>query len=102
LGTIGLVSFLVGGLTMLYLAVIWCLSRWNDAWPDVHLHETAILFYAIALFVIGAQFLSLGILGEMFAAYLIRDTDTYSVAEYTSPVGVTQSPAPQGGGGKRG
>jgi dolichol-phosphate mannosyltransferase len=106
LGTIGLASFLIGGLTMIYLAAIWCLSRWSDAWPDVHLHETAILFYAIALFIIGAQFLSLGILGEMFAAYLLRDTDTYSVAEYTSPVLVTQppspSPSPQGGGGKLG
>jgi dolichol-phosphate mannosyltransferase len=84
LGGIGLVSFLAGGLAMGYLAVIWCVSRISDTWPDVHLHETAALYYALALFIIGAQFLSIGILGEMLAAFMIRDTDTYSIAEYTS------------------
>jgi dolichol-phosphate mannosyltransferase len=93
LGTIGLVAFLIGGLTMCYLAVVWCLSRLSETWPDVHLHETAILFYAIALFIIGAQFLSIGILGEMFAAYLLRDADTYSVAEYTSPSAAARLPS---------
>ena len=34
---------------------------------------------------IGAQFLSIGLLGEMIAAYLVRDTDTYSIAEHTPP-----------------
>jgi dolichol-phosphate mannosyltransferase len=104
LGSIGLVSFLIGGLTMVYLAAIWCLSRLSDPWPDVHLHETAILFYALALFIIGAQFLSVGILGEMFAAYLIRQSDTYSIAAYTSPASVrntpSPNPSPQGGGGQ--
>jgi glycosyltransferase involved in cell wall biosynthesis len=85
LGTAGLVAFLAGSLMMLYLAAVWCLSRLSDTWPDAHLHETAALFYAIALIIIGAQFLSVGILGEMFAAFLIRDIDTYSIAEYTSP-----------------
>ena len=93
LGTAGLFAFLIGGVTMLYLAAVWCLSRLSDSWPDVHLHETAILFYAIALFIIGAQFLSVGILGEMFAAFLIRDADTYSVAEYTSPRNAQTAPA---------
>jgi dolichol-phosphate mannosyltransferase len=85
LGAVGLVSFVVGGLTMLWLAVVWGLSRLSEDRPDVHLHETAALFYALALFIIGAQFLSVGILGEMFAAFLIRDADTYSVAAFTSP-----------------
>jgi hypothetical protein len=84
LGTAGLAVFLIGGLMMLYLAAIWCFSRLSETWPDVHLHETAALFYAIALIIIGAQFLSVGILGEMFAAFLIRDVDTYSIAQYTS------------------
>jgi hypothetical protein len=42
---------------------------------------------------IGAQFLSIGILGEMFTAYLIRDTDTYSVAEFTSPLPTSKDAA---------
>ena len=42
-------------------------------------------YYSLALFIIGAQFLSIGLLGEMIAAYLVRDTDTYSIAEHTPP-----------------
>jgi len=85
LGTIGLVSLLCGGLGMFYLAVRWCLSRMIDGWQIVHLHETAALYYALALFIIGGQFLSLGFLGEMIAALLVRETDTYSISEHTPP-----------------
>jgi hypothetical protein len=46
----------------------------------VELHKTAALYYCLALFIIGAQFLSVGLLGEMIAAYWTRDTDTYSIA----------------------
>jgi dolichol-phosphate mannosyltransferase len=101
LGTAGIAAFLVGGVMMLYLAVIWCMSRLSETWPDVHLHETAAMFYAIALIIIGAQFLSVGILGEMFAAFLVRDIDTYSIAEYTSPDGgLSSKSAPREGVGE--
>jgi glycosyltransferase involved in cell wall biosynthesis len=86
LGTVGLLSFLLGGLGMTWLAARWVLSRLVDGWTPVHLHETASLFYCLGLFIIGAQFLSVGLLGEMIAAHWVRDTDTYSIAEHTSPV----------------
>lgn len=86
LGTVGLSAFLLGGVGMAFLALRWCLSRVNDIpQDDVHLHSTAALYYSLALFLIGAQFLSIGLLGEMIAAYLVRDTDTYSIAEHTPP-----------------
>lgn len=85
LGTVGLGAFLLGGLGMTYLAVLWVLSRVIDGWTVVELHKTAALYYSIALFIIGAQFMSIGLLGEMIAAYWIRDTDTYSIAEHTPP-----------------
>jgi glycosyltransferase involved in cell wall biosynthesis len=85
LGTVGLGAFLLGGLGMFYLAIRWLLSRMIEGSTIVHLHETAALFYCLALFIIGAQFLSIGLLGEMIAAYWIRDTDTYSIAEHTPP-----------------
>jgi hypothetical protein len=34
---------------------------------------------------IGAQFMSFGFLGEMITAYLVRESDTYSIREHTSP-----------------
>lgn len=85
LGTIGLSSVALGLLSMIYLAVRWCLSRTIDGAIPIHLHETAALYYSLALIMIGAQFMSFGFLGEMMTAYLVRDTDTYSIAEHTAP-----------------
>lgn len=94
LGTVGLLAFLLGGLGMAYLAIKWVLSRVLDGWTPIHLHEGAALFYSLGLFIIGAQFLSIGLLGEMIAAYLIRDTDTYSIAEHTPPARLTRDTPP--------
>lgn len=85
LGATGLVAFLVGLLLLGYLAVVWCISRLSPDMPVVHLHETAVLYYALASFLIGGQFLSVGLLGEMITAFLIRKADMYSVSEYTGP-----------------
>ena len=86
LGTVGLASFFLGGLGMIYLAAWWCLSRMISGRQIVHLHETAALYYSLALFIIGAQFMSMGFLGEMLTAFFIREADTYSIAEHTSPI----------------
>ncbi len=91
LGTVGLGAFLLGALGMFVLAVRWLLSRMIDGWSIVHLHETASLYYSVGLFIIGAQFMSVGLLGEMIAAYWTRDTDTYSVAEHTPPAATKKS-----------
>ncbi len=82
LGAIGLFAFLLGAIGLGYLAVAWCLTRALSAEP-IHLHETAMLYYSLGLFVIGAQFLSVGLLGEMLTAHQLRDRDTYSIAELT-------------------
>jgi dolichol-phosphate mannosyltransferase len=94
LGAVGLAAFLLGGLGMLVLAVRWVLSRTIEGWQVVHLHQTASLYYALGLFIIGAQFMSIGLLGEMIAAYLVRDTETYSIAEHTPPAAATRGTPP--------
>jgi glycosyltransferase involved in cell wall biosynthesis len=85
LGTIGLAAIVLGAAGMGYLGVRWGLSRVVDGWEVVHLHQTAALYYSLGLLLVGVQFLSLGLLGEMIAAHLVRDCDTYSIAEHTSP-----------------
>jgi hypothetical protein len=65
--------------------VRWVLSRTLEGAEIIHLHQTASLYYSLGLFIIGAQFMSIGLLGEMIAAYLVRDTETYSISEHTSP-----------------
>src|SRR5262245_24549543 len=85
LGTTGLLAFLLGGLGMGWLAFRWIVTRAFDGYQPIELHNTAALYYCLALFIIGAQFLSVGLLGEMIAAYWTRDSDTYSIAEHTAP-----------------
>ena len=85
LGTLGLLSFVLGGLDMFFLAARWFGSRLIDGLQPLHLHQTASLYYSLALCIVGAQFLSVGLLGEMIAAFLARDMDTYSIAEHTEP-----------------
>jgi dolichol-phosphate mannosyltransferase len=85
LGTIGLWLFLLGGLGLVVLSVLWVLSRMSDAWDDLHLHQRAAFFFSLGGLLLGGQLMSIGFLAELITAYKGRDTETYSIAEQTSP-----------------
>lgn len=85
LGATGLVAFLFGLILLGFLAVMWCASRLMPGMEPLHLHQTAALYYALGSFLIGGQFLSVGLLGEMVTAFLIRKADMYSIADYAGP-----------------
>ena len=94
LGGIGLSLFGLGGLGMLSLAVMW-LDPANRP-----IGTRPLLFYSIALLLVGLQLVTLGILAELVTAYNIRAEDVYSIAEripasesHSSP-GDTDSHAP--------
>ena len=82
LGTIGLISFVLGSLGMLYLAVIWAVNLFS---PDTFapLHRRPLLTYSAAALLLGAQMMSIGFLAELITAYQGRDEDSYSIAERT-------------------
>jgi dolichol-phosphate mannosyltransferase len=84
LGGLGLCSFLLGSLGLLYLAITWVIRLWH---PEAYepLHERALLIYALAALLLGAQMMSLGFLAELVTAYMGRDEDSYSIAEKTDP-----------------
>jgi dolichol-phosphate mannosyltransferase len=98
LGGLGLVSFLLGSLGMIYLACTWLIN--NLAYghlPEVALpgeptrpfrplHERPLLLYSVAALLLGAQMMSIGLLAEMITAHQARDEDTYSIAESTPSV----------------
>jgi glycosyltransferase involved in cell wall biosynthesis len=86
LGGIGLVLFGLGGLGMLYLALLWLDPR------NRPIGDRPLLLYSFAVLVVGAQFVSLGILAELVTAYNIRGEDTYSIAE-TIPGNDAKEPA---------
>ena len=84
LGTGALALLSLGMIGMTYLAVVWCVSRLPGNVP-VHLHETAALYYTMVMLLVGAQLLALGFVAELISALMSRESDSYSVAEHTSP-----------------
>jgi glycosyltransferase involved in cell wall biosynthesis len=84
LGTVGLLSFGLGSLGMVYLMITWFVRLvLPDAFPP--LHERPLLTYAVAALLMGAQLLAVGLLAELLTALNSRDEDTYSVADRVGP-----------------
>lgn len=85
LGAVGLASFVVGGIGVVYLTANWIVNR---IWPDpswIPLHDRPLLLYSVGAVLLGGQLMSLGFLAELIIAYQARDSDTYSIAERTRP-----------------
>ena len=80
LGSTGFVLLALGLLGLVYLAVLWLLGMRP-------IGNRPMLFYSIALLIVGVQLLSLGILAELVTAYNIRGEETYSIAETIEPRG---------------
>jgi dolichol-phosphate mannosyltransferase len=83
LGSIGLVSFVLGGLGMAYLAFTWVWRLFDQTVFTEPLHERPLLLYSVAALLLGAQMMSIGFLAELITAYQSRDEDSYSIAEQT-------------------
>jgi len=82
LGGIGIILFLLGVFGMTYLAAAWGISRlWGDPAEYVHLHNRAALYYSLALLIMGGQFLSVGLLGELITSHRRRGDETYAVSQ---------------------
>ena len=83
LGTLGLVAFAAGGIGLSVLTGCWVVTRTVDGYELLHLHERAVFYFSIVSLLLGAQFMSVGILAEMMAAQRSRDEGFYSIAERT-------------------
>lgn len=85
LGTCGIAAFAVGLLGSIYLTIGWVLANatdWNQRFPSWQfkpLHERPALLYSIGLLLLGAQFISMGFLAELFTAYYGRTSVPYSI-----------------------
>jgi glycosyltransferase involved in cell wall biosynthesis len=82
LGTVGLLSFLLGNLALLWLCITWIINAFEPGtFPP--LHQRPLLIYALGAVLLGAQLMSIGFLAELITAYMSRDEDSYSIAERT-------------------
>jgi len=83
LGSLGLLFFGVGGFLMTWLAGHWAMSRIITEMEVIHLHQSPMLAYSLALLLLGAQMLSMGFLAELITAKTSREADIYSVKQRT-------------------
>jgi dolichol-phosphate mannosyltransferase len=87
LGTIGLGSFVLGALGLVYLAACWVLSRAIPGMEEINLGQRPAVIYSVALLLLGGQLMSVGFLAELFIAYHDPDVKAYSIAEQTEQDG---------------
>jgi len=83
LGTIGLISFVLGALGLTYLAAYWLVAQ---LWPELGLlplHQRPAVIYSVGLLLLGGQLMSIGFLGELIIAYQGRQLQPYSIAQTT-------------------
>jgi len=83
LGSIGLFSFALGTLGMIWLALTWMVRLIEPDWFEP-LHQRPALIYSAAAMLLGAQMTSIGFLAELMTAYMGKDQESYSVKEKTS------------------
>jgi len=88
LGTVGLLSFVLGNAGLLYLAITWAINLGYANLPEAErpfepLHKRALMPYSIAALLLGAHLMGLGFVAEMLTALLTRNEDVYSVRERT-------------------
>lgn len=84
LGTVGLISFLMGALLLIYLTIYWIVSQVSPELHLVPLHQRPLMIYSVGLLLLGGQLMSIGFLAELIIAYHQHDTRNYSVAERTA------------------
>jgi glycosyltransferase involved in cell wall biosynthesis len=82
LGTFGLLSFSLGLLGMIYLAILWVIRLFDQSVSEP-LHQRPLLIYSAAALLLGAQMMSIGFLAELITAHRHRDEEAFSIAEQT-------------------
>ena len=86
LGTVGMLSFLLGGLVAALLAAEWLVSRLGiiPGFGPVELHTRPALLYADMFLIMGGQFMSIGFVAELFIAYHEPQIPPYSITARTA------------------
>jgi glycosyltransferase involved in cell wall biosynthesis len=95
LGTVGMISLLLGSAGLAYLSGYWVVGQLNPELGLLPLHQRPAMFYSLGLLLFGGQMLSIGVLGELVVAYHSRAFRTFSIADRTDSAG-SGPPAPLG------
>jgi dolichol-phosphate mannosyltransferase len=91
LGSIGLVSFLIANLGILYLTITWIINWFApETYPP--LHQRPLLIYCVTALILGAQMMTIGFLAELMTAYQSNEDHSYSIAEQIGGGQLSHSP----------
>lgn len=88
LGTLGIAAFALGFCGLTYLAGYWVVDQIYPQWKLEDLHNRPAVLYSVAALLLGAQFISMGFLAELFTAYYGKSSTIYSIK---ARVGATES-----------
>lgn len=86
-GSIGLMSFLLGVVGLIYLAGYWLVGQMSPELQLTPLHQRPLVIYSACALLFGGQMLSIGAVAELITAQLTRDCDSYAISETTNPAG---------------
>ena len=90
LGTVGIVSFLIGLASLTYLLGCWVLAQLFPEWGLLPLHQRPLVIYSMGALLLGAQFMSIGFLAELMTAYYGHNSLAYSVKERLGSAGKSE------------
>lgn len=91
LGTVGIFSFVLGLMGLIYLAIYWCLGQAFPDWGLSPLHQRPAVVYSMGLMLLGSQFMSIGFLAELLTSYYGRDLEEYSIRAEIGPQQTTDA-----------
>jgi glycosyltransferase involved in cell wall biosynthesis len=83
LGTLGILSFFVGFCGLTYLAVYWIVDKLFPGLDLEDIRNRPAVIYSMGALLLGAQFMSMGFLAELFTAYYGRTSVPYSIKART-------------------
>ncbi len=81
LGTVGIASFSVGFLGLMYLSAYWVLAQLFPEWKLTPLHERPAVVYSVGALLLGAQLISMGLLAALVTSFYGRQTKSYSIRD---------------------
>lgn len=84
LGGLGIFACGLGSLLLLLLLSAWLITRCVAGMEPIHLHERALFYMAIFLFLAGLQLLGTGLVAELVVTNSGNKSPTYSISELTN------------------
>ena len=86
IGSIGLLSFALGAIGMMWLTAVRIISWQSESMTDIHLTEKAVFYYCILAVLLGSQLLLAGLLAELMVSLARNSNVPFSISEQAGSI----------------